>query len=228
MFELRPFQRIFLKEALSAKVDTAVLSLPRGNGKSSLAGYLAARLLSPGDELFRAGTESVCIAATLQQGRIVFRVARDILGNDREYRISDSLTMVQITHKPTKTVLQVRSSNAKGALGLLNCPLVIGDEPGAWGVGEGQAMFDAITTAQGKPGSPLKAIFIGTLAPAHGGWWHELVEGGSAGSTYVKLVQGDRDQWDQWPTIRKANPLTAISPEFRAKLLEERGPGEGG
>ena len=222
MFELRPFQRIFIKEALSAKVDTGVLSLPRGNGKSSLAGYLAARLLSPGDELFRAGTESVCIAATLQQGRIVFRVARDILGNDRDYRISDSLTMVQITHKPTKTVLQVRSSNAKGALGLLNCPLVIGDEPGAWGVGEGQAMFDAITTAQGKPGSPLKAIFIGTLAPAHGGWWHELVEGGSAGSTYVKLVQGDRDQWDQWPTIRKANPLTAISPEFRAKLLEER------
>ena len=49
MFELRPFQRQFLKAALSPKVDTAALSLPRGNGKSSLAGHLAARLLTPGD-----------------------------------------------------------------------------------------------------------------------------------------------------------------------------------
>ena len=59
-------------------------------------------------------------------------------------------------------------------------------------------MFDAISTATGKPGSPLTALFIGTLAPAQGGWWHDLVKGGSAGSTYVKLLQGDRDQWDQW------------------------------
>ena len=42
------------------------------------------------------------------------------------------------------------------------------------------------------------------------------------GSTFVKVLQGDRETWDNWQTIRKANPLTAISPEFRAKLLEER------
>ena len=222
MFELRPFQRQFLKAALSGKVDTAALSLPRGNGKSSLAGHLAARLLTPGDDLFRSGTESIVIAATLEQGRIVFRVARDILGDDPDYRISDSLTRVQIIHVPTKTALQVRSSNAKGALGLLNCPLVIGDEPGAWGVSEGQAMFDAITTAQGKPASPLKAIFIGTIAPAaDGSWWPELIAAGSVGTTYVQALIGDVDKWDQWSTIRKANPLSTF-PEMRKKLLEER------
>ena len=222
MFELRPFQKTFIKRALDPKVDTAVLSLPRGNGKSSLAGYLAARLLTPGDDLFRAGTESVVIAATLQQGRIVFRVARDILGDDRDYRISDSLTSVQITHKSTKTVLQVRSSNAKGALGLLGTPFVICDEPGAWAVHEGQAMFDAITTAQGKPSSPLKAIFIGTLAPAQdGSWWPELIAAGSVGSTYVQALQGDAETWDKWSTIRKCNPLSTF-PELRTKLLEER------
>ena len=86
MFELRPFQRRFIKRALSPNVDTAALSLPRGNGKSSLAGHLVARLLTPGDDLFRPGTESIVIAATLEQGRIVFRVARDILGEDRNYR----------------------------------------------------------------------------------------------------------------------------------------------
>ena len=34
--------------------------------------------------------------------------------------------------------------------------------------------------------------------------------------------QGDVEAWDDWNTIRKANPLTNISPEFRAKLREER------
>ena len=220
--DLRRFQTDFLHNAMRPGIDMACLSLPRGNGKSWLAAHLAARVLDPDDELFRAGTESVVIAPSLAQGRIVYRFVRDMLADDRDYRFADSLTLCQIVHKPTKTVLQVRSSNAKGALGLVNTPWVICDEPGAFNVNEGEAMFDAISTATGKPGSPLKALFIGTLAPAKGGWWHDLVGGGSAGSTYVKLLQGDLDKWDQWPTIRKTNPLTAISPEFRRKLLEER------
>lgn len=222
MFELRPFQKTFIKQALSPKVDTAVLCLPRGNGKSSLAGYLGARLLTPGDDLFTPGTESVIIAATLEQARICYRVARDILGDNRDYRLADSLTRVSITHVPSKTVLLVRSSNAKGALGLLNCPVVVADEPGAWAVNEGQAMFDAISTAQGKPGSPLKFILIGTLAPAaDGSWWPEMVAAGSVGTTYVQALQGDSETWDKWATIRKCNPLS-IFPELRVKLLEER------
>ena len=107
-------------------------------------------------------------------------------------------------------------------MGLVNTPWLIADEPGAWGVNEGMLMFDAISTSLGKPSSPLKALFIGTLAPATGGWWHDLIAKGSHHSTYVQAIQGNRETWDQWPTIRKANPLTAISPEFRKQLLEER------
>ena len=220
--QLRRFQTDFLANAMRPGIDMAALSLPRGNGKSWLAAVVAARVLDPDDELFRAGTESVVIAPSLNQGRIVYRFVRDMLGDNPDYRFADSPTQVQIVHKPTRTTLQVRSSNAKGALGLVNCPWVICDEPGAFWVGEGEAMWDAISTSAGKPGSPLKALFIGTLAPAQGGWWHDLVERGSKGSTYVKLLQGDRDKWDQWPEIRKANPLTAISRDFRRKLLEER------
>ena len=29
-------------------------------------------------------------------------------------------------------------------------------------------------------------------------------------------------EWDQWPEIRKANPLTSISADFRKQLLRER------
>ena len=94
-------------------------------------------MLDPGDDLFRPGTESVVIAPSLNQGRIVYRFARDMLGDDADYRFADSFTLCQITHKPTKTLLQVRSSSAKGALGLVNTPWVICDEPGAFNVNEG-------------------------------------------------------------------------------------------
>ena len=107
-------------------------------------------------------------------------------------------------------------------MGLVNCPWAICDEPGAWEVNGGQLLHDAIETAKGKPGSPLRAVYIGTLAPATSGWWHAFVADGTHGSVYVQALQGDPDKWDQWPEIRRCNPLTAVSPAFRKKLLEER------
>ena len=221
-FKLRKFQRQFVRAATAPEIDNAVLSLPRGNGKSALAGYLASRILTPTDKLFRPGSESIVVAGSLEQGRIIFRFARDMLKDSPEYRFADSLTRVQITHQATRTVLQVRGSNAKNIMGLTNCPYVLGDEPGSWKVTDGELLHDAIQTAQGKPGSPLTALYIGTIAPAHVGWWPELVAGGSNGSTHVQVLQGDRETWDSWHTIRKANPLTAVDPKFRRKLLEER------
>ena len=107
-------------------------------------------------------------------------------------------------------------------MGIVGCPLLVADEPGSWEVVGGELMHDAIETALGKPGSPMKAIFIGTLAPAQGGWWHGLVADGSRGPTLVHKLQGDLEKWDQWPEIRRVNPLAATSPEFRKRLLEER------
>ena len=220
--QLRRFQREFVSKATAPGVDVAALSMPRGNGKSTLAAHIGARIMTPGDALFRPGTESVIVASTLEQGRIVFRFVRAMLAGDSDYRFSDSWTRVAVLHKPTRTALQVRGANARAMMGMVDTPWVIADEPGAWKVSDGEVMYDAISTAQGKPGSPLKALYIGTLAPSHSGWWPELIERGTTGSTYVKVLQGDRETWDSWQTIRKANPLTAISREFRAKLLEER------
>ena len=96
------------------------------------------------------------------------------------------------------------------------------DEPGSWETVGGTLMYDAIITALGKPNSPMRAVFIGTLAPSMGGWWHDLIEGGSVDRNYVQALQGDVETWDTWATIRKANPLTAISGDFRRRLLVER------
>ena len=222
--KLRPFQKRFIAAATAAGIDTACLSLPRGNGKSALAGHLVTRILTPTDKLFRSGTESVLCAASIEQARIVFRFARQDLDTpDSEYRFLDSHNRIGILHVTTRTRLRVIGSNGKTAMGLVNTPWAICDEPGSWEANGGQLLNDAIETAKGKPGSPLRVIYIGTLAPAMSGWWHDLVNGGSQGSAHIQLLRGDPDRWDQWNEIRRCNPLVAISPEFRKKLLQERG-----
>ena len=222
MIELRKFQQKFIRGATAPGIDTAVLSIPRGNGKSALSGHLLTRILTPGDPLFRPGTESVLCAASIEQARIVFRFARSDLEPTGQYRFLDSFTRCGITHRATNTRLRVIGSNGRTAMGLVVCPYALADEPGAWEVNGGQLLHDAIETAKGKPGSPMRSIYIGTLAPSTSGWWHDLVKGGSNGSTYVQALQGNPERWDQWPEIRRCNPLTAISPAFRRKLLQER------
>ena len=178
--------------------------------------------MDPSDPLFRPDTESVLCAASIEQARIVFRFARSELEPRGGYRFLDSHTRIGIVHVATNTRLRVIGSNGRTAMGLVGCPWVIADEPGAWETIGGQLVHDAIETAKGKPGSPLRVVYIGTLAPAVGGWWHDLIADGSRGSTYVQALQGAPDKWDQWGEIRRCNPLTAISADFRRKLLEER------
>ena len=220
--KLRPFQRKFIRHATAPGIDTAALSLPRGNGKSALAGYLLARVLDPDDDLFRPGTESVLCAASIEQARIVFRFVRSELEPRGGYRFLDSHTRVGAVHKPTNTRLRVIGSNGKTAMGLVGCPWAICDEPGAWEVNGGTLLHDAIQTAMGKPASPLRAIYIGTLAPSVSGWWHDMIAAGTRGTRYVQALQGSPEKWDRLREIRRVNPLTAISENFENKLCEER------
>ena len=219
---LRPFQRRFLVGALAPGIDVAALSVARGNGKSALAGHLLTRILTPSNPLFRPGTESVLCSASIEQARIVFRFARADLEPRGGYRFLDSHTRIGITHKASNTRLRVISSNAKTAMGLVGCPWAICDEPGAWETNAGELMRSALWTARGKPGSPLRILLIGRVAPAMGGWWPELIAGGSRGSVYVQAIQGDPAKWDQASEIRRCNPLMWAFPESRRTLPAER------
>lgn len=221
MLELRPFQKRFLRRALAPGIDTAALSISRGNGKSHLAAHVLARCLTPGDPLHVPGSEYLLCAASIEQARLCYRPIRADLEPRGGYRFLDSATRLGITG-PGNTRLRILSSNGKTAMGIHGCSLLVADEGGSWETVGGQLMHDAIQTAQGKPGSALRVIYIGTLAPATGGWWHDLVHDGSHGSTFVQSVEADPDKWDKWPEIRRCNPLMACYPESRKKLLEER------
>ena len=220
--QLRTFQKRFIRGALAPGIDVAALSIPRGNGKSWLAAHLLTRCLTPGDDLHVPGAEYLLCAASIEQARLCYRFIRAELEPTGGYSFLDSATRIGITHKASKTRLRVLSSNGKTAMGIVNCPLLVADEPGSWEVAGGTLMYDAIVTALGKPQSPMKVVFIGTLAPAMSGWWHDLVSDGSGDSTYVQSLQGSAETWDQWAEIRRCNPLTAVSGDFRKRLLVER------
>ena len=220
--QLRTFQKQFIKGALAPGIDVAALSIPRGNGKSWLAAHLLTRCLTPGDDLHVPGAEYLLCAGSIEQARLCFRFIRAELEPSGEYRFLDSSTRIGISHKASNTRLRVLSSNGKTAMGIVNCPLLVADEPGSWEAVGGTLMYDAIITALGKPSSPMKVVFIGTLAPSMSGWWHDLIADGSNGTTYVQALQGKVEAWSTWAEIRRCNPLTAISPEFRKRLLGER------
>ena len=224
MINLLPSQRRFLRGALAPGVRTAALSLPRGEGKSTLAAYILERCMTPGDTLFEAGAEYLLCAASIEGARHVYRPIRAELEPTGEYSFLDSQMRLGITHKPTNTKLRVMSSNAKTAFGIVGTPLLVADEPGAWEIVGGGLLHDAIQTAQGKPLSSLRVIYVGTMAPmgAPGHWFYDLVDGGTQGSTFVQALVGDAETWDRWPTIQKVNPLKSKYAESRAVLLEER------
>ena len=73
------------------------------------------------------------------------------------------------------------------------------DEPGAFEVTGGEALWDAVVTALGKPGSALRVLLIGTRAPARSGWWLRLLDGGSRESTYIQELKGGSIAGDRGP-----------------------------
>ena len=222
---LLPFQRRFLSRAFAVNVDTAALSGPRALGKTRLSAHILERCLTVGDPLFRAGAEYLLAAASLDQARICFRFVRHELEDGprgSDYTFLDSHQRIGIRHKPTNTRLRVLSSDARTAFGLVGSPLIVCDEPGAWRTIAGELLFTAIKTAQGKPQSPLRALFVGTIAPNVGGWWQELVDRGSVPGTYVMALQGNVKKWDDLREIYRVNPLARLDASFRAKLRQER------
>ena len=215
-------QKKFLRDFYRGGYDTYCLTMARGNGKSFLAAHILYDHIWPDSEHYCKGKEMILLATSIAQARIVFGYLREWLEETNQYRWTDSSQAIKVVHKRDRTSIRVISSNGKTAMGLVNIPLVVADEPGSWEVNGGQLMFEAIKGAQGKPGSPMTVLYIGTLAPARQGWWVKMCNRGTTDSTYVMKIQGDSERWNNWNVIRKANPLLDVDPAFRKKLKSER------
>lgn len=144
--------------------------------------------------MFVAGAESHIVSASIGQSRrATFKLLRDALTDDSDYAINDSVNVCAVTHKATGTRVSVMAANGKTAMGLVRTPWVLIDEPGAHEINGGSLTWDAIRYAMGKPGSPLRAIIAGTLAPlatSPGHWFFDLVNAGSVRRVHVVALRG--------------------------------------
>ena len=219
---LRAFQQRFLRGALKPECRTAVLSLPRGNGKSSLVAMLAERCLTPGDRLHVPGTESHIVSGSLGQARrTTFRLLKERMVDRDGYRIAESGQACHVYHKPSDCRISVLPANSRGAQGLVRAPWVFADDCGSWEANGGLEMYDAIQTSMGKPDSPMTAIYTGTIAPNVRGWWPELATSKSTRTTFVMTLQADLTKWDSLRELRRVNPLLWQFPDSRAVVKDE-------
>ena len=98
-FGLLPWQRRFLRGAFAGG-QTAAVTLGRGNGKSTLAAAVAAATLD--GPLVQRRAETVVVASSFQQGRVLFEhcraflepvLERDGVGPRGRWRIQDSINV---------------------------------------------------------------------------------------------------------------------------------------
>ena len=216
------FQKRWLYNTFRPHIDTSALSVGRGNGKTALAGWLAAQSVTPGSKYYREGLETILVAASLDQARILFDFAASYL-DPEAYRISRSQHVLAARHKRLDMArLRAISSNPKTALGLSQFGLIIADEPGAWDDRSGTMMFDALRQSMGKI-PDQKLILIGTRAPAAAdSWWPMLLEEGSGEGTHVRLITPKAGKkWHDTSAVWDANPLSKVHPPLKAKLRRE-------
>ena len=139
--KLAPFQRRFIRGAFRPGIDTAVLSGPRGLGKSSLSGEILSAALSPDGPLHEPGAENILVASSLDQARAVFKFLRARCPADAGFRYQDAGQRVSVKHVASGTRVRVASSDAKRAFGIVGARIVVGDEPGTWQERGGALMY---------------------------------------------------------------------------------------
>ncbi|MBX9641687.1 MAG: phage terminase family protein, partial [Mycobacteriaceae bacterium] len=207
-FKLRPFQREIITGAFAPRVRTALVSLPRGNGKSALAAALALAELFVGPD----SAEVLCVASDLRQAMIVLRMARRMVElnpvlEERVQVYADRLYL------PENDAVLLPLPAEVGALHGHDPSLLIVDELHVVTTD----VWEAVTSVSGKrPESLTLAISTPASSPDSVMW--QLVQHGRTGDDpafYFReyaapegCATGDRKAW------RIANPALACRRPF--------------
>jgi phage terminase large subunit-like protein len=158
--KLARFQKEFLEEALADGIDASVLETPRGNGKSSLGGSLAAWALFDDDE---TGAPQVPVVATTigQAIRSCYGVAVSMIKSEpellRRSLIFTGVTTPRVTVPFNEGELFPISSDPDGLQGL-DPSLAIMDEIGFQEV----ASWESLRLATGKR---ERSLIVGVGTP---------------------------------------------------------------
>lgn len=202
---LRPWQRNLVNGVYDEpRPRSGLWSLPRGNGKSSLAAALAVFSLFGDGEY---SPQVLLIATSLDQaGRIVFRTARDMIFNSRPLADRAIEYADRIVVPSTNGILVILPSEPSALVGY-NPSLAIIDEVGLIG----DDIFEAVLGASGKRERSL-VLSIGTPSEHRAGPMWRMVERGRAGAdpsmAFAEFAAPDGCAIDDVEAWKIANPAT--------------------
>ena len=190
--KLMPWQRRFLRGAMGCEGDVA-LTVARGAGKTVLAAAVAVAAIDPDGPLHTRRAETVTVASSFGQARLLFSHALAFLGerhdvkDRRSWRLNDTAQLARLEHLPTGAALRCLGSDP-GRLHGLAPKIVICDEPAQWPEGRSERMRSALDTSIGKiPSSRL--IAIGTKPESQDHWFSRMLrDPGDEG--YAQLHEG--------------------------------------
>ena len=213
-FRVLPWERRFLRGALAAGVQTAAISVGRGNGKSALVAAIAAAVVDPEGPLHGSRREVVCVGPSFEQSRIIFEDVLAFLGgrydldDRRRWRKANTANRALLEWRKTGCRVRCIGSDPSTAHGLRPF-LVLADEPAQYDPAKRDRMLSAIRTGLGKvPGSRLVAL--GTR-PRDG---RPLVRPDARGRR--GLLAGSRGQGERSPIpaahVEAGEPVTRRAP----------------
>ena len=218
-FTVLPWQARFVRGAFAPGVQSAALSVARGNGKTTLlAGIAAATLDGP---LAVPRGETVIVASSFEQARISFEhilaFAGDKLRDKRRWKVWDTAQQARIENRKTGSRVRCIGSDPRRAHGLAPV-LVLADEPAQWPPTTSEAMLSALSTAMGKQVA-ARLVSLGTRPADSQHWFGKMLNGGG---DYAQCHAARPDDPKfQRRTWAKANPSLAAMPDLLAAIKRE-------
>ena len=220
-FTAFPWEARFIRRTFRPGVQSAALSIARGNGKTAmLSGIACATLDGP---LAVERGETVIVASSFEQARIAFEHVIAFMGDklrDRaRWKVWDTAQQARVEDRRTGARVRCIGSDPRRAHGLAPV-LVLADEPAQWPENTGERMVAALRTAAGKqPHSRFVSLGTRPAAPEH--WFAKALAGGA---DYAQChAARESDPPFQVRTWRKANPSLAYMPDLEAAIRTEAG-----
>ena len=221
-FTVLPWQRRFVRSAFTAGVQSAALSVARGNGKTSLLSAIACATLDGPLAVPRG--ETVIVASSFEQARIGFEhivaFMDTKLADKGRWKVWDTAQQARIEDRKTGARVRCIGSDPRRAHGLAPV-LVLADEPAQWPETTGERMVAALRTAAGKqPHS--RFVALGTR-PADAEHWFSKMLAGGADYAQSHAARADDPKYHK-RTWAKANPSLGHMPDLEAAIAREAGP----
>ena len=220
-FLVLPWQQRFVRGAFADGVQSAALSVARGNGKTALLSGIAAATLDGPLAVPRG--ETLIVASSFEQARIAFEhvlaFMGDRLADKGRWKVWDTAQQARIECKRTGARVRCLGSDPRRAHGLAPV-LVLADEPAQWPPSTGERMVAALQTAAGKqPHSRFVSLGTRPADPEH--WFSKALAGGA---DYAQAhAAGPDDPKFRKTTWAKANPSLAHMPDLEAAIRTEAG-----